>query len=266
MVRACSVLAGFAVCGAMAAVASVPANASDGSKPEFSFNLGVTTDYIFRGFSQTGRGPTGQGGVDMTWGMFYAGVWASGVDFGDVGAPSFKKVAHVEVDFYAGFKPVLGPVTFDFGVIYYAYPNARDPSVEELDYVELKAGASVSPWKGGEVSGNFFYSPEYTGKTGRVWTIEAGFSQELPAIGSVTPTFSALVGYQKGRTTDYADVFVNSLKTSYTYWNAGVEFAWEKFTFDVRYWDTNVPKAGGFCDGTPFPCDGRVVGSVKFTY
>ena len=35
-------------------------------------------------------------------------------------------VANVEVDFYAGIKPVLGPVTFDLGVIHYAYLGGHD--------------------------------------------------------------------------------------------------------------------------------------------
>ena len=76
--------------------------------------------------------------------------------------------------FIAGLKPVFGPVSFDLGVIYYTYPHAND-SGAELNFFEVKAGASVSPWKDGTIGGTVFYSPEYTGEIGDVWTFERGF-------------------------------------------------------------------------------------------
>jgi hypothetical protein len=30
----------------------------------------------------------------------------------------------------------------------------------------------------------------------------------------------------------------------YTYWNAGLALSVEKFTFDFRYWDTNIQDDG----------------------
>jgi uncharacterized protein (TIGR02001 family) len=91
--------------------------ADEGRKFAYSWNLGVTSDYIFRGISQNRRNPAVQGGVDMTYGIFYAGIWGSDVNFGQ--NPDGTSVANVEVDYYAGIKPVLGPVTFDLGVIHY---------------------------------------------------------------------------------------------------------------------------------------------------
>ncbi len=51
-------------------------------KPEarrctFGANTALTTDYVFRGISQSAEGAAVQGGFDATCGMFYAGVWAS---------------------------------------------------------------------------------------------------------------------------------------------------------------------------------------------
>ncbi len=230
----------------------------------YSFNLGITSDYIFRGISQTARAPTGQGGVDLTYGTFYAGAWASGLDFGQVGG---KNIANAELDLYFGFKPVVGPVTFDLGLIYYAYPGARD-SAAELNYLELKAGASASPWKDATLGATVFFSPEYTGETGKAWTLEGSFSQTLPKFGSVTPSFSALIGYQKGDTAAYRTFIANG-SNDYIYWNAGMTFGWEKFSLDLRYWDTNISNTGGFCDGSAtgvLQCDGRFMGTLKFTY
>src|SRR5512145_3332091 len=45
-----------------------------------SANVGVTTDYVFRGISQSGEDAAVQGGVDLTCGKFYLGTWASSID------------------------------------------------------------------------------------------------------------------------------------------------------------------------------------------
>src|SRR5262245_49551552 len=63
-------------------------------KPEprrctFSANAALTTDYVFRGCSQSAEGAAVQGGFDATCGMFYAGVWASSLNFGDLYHGSF---------------------------------------------------------------------------------------------------------------------------------------------------------------------------------
>ena len=98
-------------------------------KLSWSASLTGTSDYVFRGISQTDEDPTIQGSVGLGYGMFYAGGWGSGLDFGS------SSDAELEVDWYAGIKPTwehspLGPVSFDFGVIYYTYPGANDSGAE----------------------------------------------------------------------------------------------------------------------------------------
>ena len=73
------------VLGMMAAVAlaSLPAV----SYAQLAFNVGATTDYRYRGISQSRVKPALQGGVDYAAGAFYVGAWASTIkwikDFGD---------------------------------------------------------------------------------------------------------------------------------------------------------------------------------------
>ncbi|HEU0289159.1 MAG TPA: TorF family putative porin, partial [Burkholderiales bacterium] len=90
----------------------------------FSANAALATEYVFRGFSQTAQGPAIQGGFDATCGIFYAGVWASNLDFGvvTVGGPD-QVVANIEIDAYAGVKFTTGKLAWDVGIIYYGYPN-----------------------------------------------------------------------------------------------------------------------------------------------
>jgi uncharacterized protein (TIGR02001 family) len=242
----------------------------------FSANAALTTDYVFRGMSQTQEGPAIQGGFDATCGMFYAGVWASSLDWGAAPKGGIDNTAaSIEMDWYGGVKFNTGKVAWDLGIIYYSYPNAasnlntspaagRDPN-----YVELKVNASGEVWKGGTLGGTVYFSPDYQYETGNVWTLEGSFSQTLPVIfGRFTPTFSALIGYQFAD--DKKALYIGNVtddKDHYTYWNAGVTFALDKnWSVDVRYWDTNIGNGASCTQGTLFSCDERVVGTLKFTY
>ncbi len=245
----------------------------DAPKPEprrcnLSANVGLTTEYVFRGYSQTAEGPAVQGGFDATCGIFYAGVWASNLDWG--GDFAGNDIANIEMDWYLGIKPVTGKITWDLGVIYYSYPNSADFIVgRDNNYVELKLGASAEIWKDGTAGIVAYFSPDYQYEVDRVWTFEASFAQVLPKVSIFTPTFSALVGYQTGHGTDYASITGNG-DTEYWYWNAGLTLGFhEKWSVDFRYWDTSLDSnAGGsaWCKGQIFQCDERFVATLKFTY
>ena len=240
-------------------------------------NFAGTTEYVFRGFSQSAEKWTVQAGVDLTYKLFYAGIWASGLDFGDDPIRPGQDIAHSEIDYYFGIKPVVGRFTFDLGAIYYTYPRAFDIGgaavFRELDYVELKAGASTEIWKDGTLGVTVFYSPNYTNDTGAVWTVEGAFAQVLPKIRDVVPTFSALIGYQAGDDVRFAGAVANG-DDNYLYWNAGVNFGFgDRFSLDFRYWDTNIKSNNavgggidGFCTGRVLQCDERFVGTAKVTY
>lgn len=96
-----------------------------------SGNVGVYSEYVFRGITQSDESPALQGTLNFGQATdFYAGVWGSNVDFND------GDEAQLEIDLYAGYKWPLGPVTLDIGAIYYAYPGAD--SGFDYDYVEGK--------------------------------------------------------------------------------------------------------------------------------
>jgi uncharacterized protein (TIGR02001 family) len=93
-------------------------------------NLTITTDYRFRGISQTFGsgffvpGPAIQGGIDYAHSSgFYAGNWNS-----NVSGNTFPNGASIEMDFYAGFKKSFdNDLGIDIGTIYYYYPGAKYP-------------------------------------------------------------------------------------------------------------------------------------------
>jgi uncharacterized protein (TIGR02001 family) len=253
-----------AIAGPAAAGGSLKDAPADDRKFTWSITVGGTTDYVFRGVSQNSEDPAAQGSLDLGYGIFYAGVWASNINFDD--APK----ATAEVDWYFGIKPVWGPLTFDFGGIYYSYPGAGSAAnfngdVEGLNYFELKAGVSATPLKNLTLGVTGYYSPDYAFSTGAVWTVEGTAAYELPKFWIFTPTIGGTFGYQKGDSGDGYSVD-GTAKDDYTYWNAGLTLAVDKITLDFRYWDTNIGTAAGgtVCANTGL-CDERFVFSAKIT-
>lgn len=227
----------------------------------YAFNLGVTSQYIFRGYSQTSGEPTLQGGADFGYGIFYAGTWASGIEYGGLPSTGDGTYSGTEVDLYAGLRPKWGTAIFDFGAIYYWYPVGNDLLVP-LNYVELKAGV------GGEIVDNLttgvtvYWSPDFSAGTGSVWTIEGAAAYAFHQVGIFTPSLSGTFGYETGSETDWKTLFANG-DDSYLYWNAGLTLAVGGISFDFRYWDTNLSNAGDFCTGAFFQCDAQFAFTTK---
>lgn len=228
------------------------APADEGRKFTWSFNVAGTSDYVYRGVSQNMEDPALQVGIDVGYGIFYAGFFGSNVDF-VAGSGGFASGdATWEATYYGGIKPTWGPLTFDLGVIYYTYPGAPDQAAE-LDFLEIKGGISGSIQKL-SLSGIVYYSPEYTAETGQTWTLEGIAGYELPAFGPFTPTISGTIG---------TTLFDDDSTLDYVYWNAGIAFAIDKLTLDFRYWDTNSDGAD-FCANAGL-CDERFVFTAKVT-
>lgn len=205
---------------------------------EFSWSVTGTgtSDYIFRGLSLSDEKPVFQASIDGSYGIWYFGAWGSILNE-QSGDP-------VEIDFYTGIKPTLGPVTFDFGVVYYTYFWADEPG--DLDYVELKAGLSYEPIKNLTVKPVFWWVPDQSNAVEQ-FTIEGTLAYALPQVGIFAPTVSGLVGY-----TEADDLSLYTVTDGYTYWNAGLSLGVEKFTFDFRYWDTDLDDGAGLISDERF--------------
>lgn len=224
-----------ASCAALAAALATVAMAGSASAQEtsFSFNAGVTSDYVFRGASQTLEEPALQAGMDLTWGSFYAGTWVSNIDFGDS--------TDAEIDFYGGVRGEAGGFAFDFGAVGYAYTNVPDGA--DYSYVEFKAAASraIGP---ATVGAAIYVSPDFFGVDDEATYVELNASF-APA---EKWTVSGAVGQQ------WLDV-----SDDYATWNVGASYAiTENLIADVRYHDTDVDNVDVY--------DGRVVGSLKVVF
>lgn len=211
------------------------------ARPTCGANVALTTDYVFRGESQSDEHAAIQGGYDCEYSMFYVGVWASNVDFGDD--------TNIEVDVYGGIKHTFDKVEVDLGLIYYAYPDASDNN--DQDYLEVKLGLSGDIVDNVSLSGTVYYSDDYYNGSGEAFIYEGGVSIGLGTYGGFSPTLTALIGQ-----IDFDDD-VN--QQDLAYWNAGVEIGFaEKFTLDLRYWGTDD-------DVTPIR-DDRFVATVSSSW
>ena len=92
-----------------------------------SYNVGVVSDYRYRGISQSRLQPALQGGVDYAdKSGFYVGAWGSTIKFiKDTGTtystPGVK--GSTELDIYGGFKGAAGGVAYDVGFLRYQYTS-----------------------------------------------------------------------------------------------------------------------------------------------
>lgn len=96
---------------------------------DLSGSAALTSDYLFRGISQTQGDPAAQAGFKMAGGSgIYGSVWGSTVEFpGDTGASA-------EIDYVVGWGGAINDDwTVDVNVTYFDYPSAR----VDLDYAEL---------------------------------------------------------------------------------------------------------------------------------
>jgi uncharacterized protein (TIGR02001 family) len=142
--------------------------ASSAATAEVSGNVGVVTDYLFRGITQTG-GPAIQGGIDYAHSSgLYAGTWASNVAFAGGGGAT-----GTEQDFYAGFAKEFGAFGVDVGVIYYWYPEeGEDKATGASQFSTVEAGITLSL---GPVALSYHYADKAKFFLGDGLAGEAGF-------------------------------------------------------------------------------------------
>jgi len=207
---ACAVIAG-------SVLAQTPAPAPAPAAPPtpdntITANVGIFSQYIFRGLSQTAGKPAVQGGFDWAHSSgFYAGTWGSNIswleDFG------LYTKSSLEWDFYGGYKnnfPGSDDWNYDVGTLYYYYPGTQVSGAPSAQTWEIY-GAIGWKWVSFKTSynlKNYFAVPDTDG----TWYFD------LSGTYPIGDTGWALVGHV-GR----ADVHGVSI-ASYTDWKAGFSY------------------------------------------
>lgn len=135
MTSECPVL-GFGV-SCLVLVASALVVTSNARAGEMTGNATLTSDYVWRGSSQTLEKPAVQAGVKFSQDGFYASAWGSNVEF----APELS--ANSEFDLAVGWAGKFGDDwALDVSVLRYVYPG----TTVDLDWNELNAAVTWRDW------------------------------------------------------------------------------------------------------------------------
>jgi uncharacterized protein (TIGR02001 family) len=219
-----------------AAVATTPVAAQSTSAipGSFSANVALTSEYLFRGLSQTDDAPAIQGGFDYEVEVakpasFYLGVWGSNVDFNEGAGVDG---ATIEIDYYGGIKGSYADTGFswDAGFIYYTYPGAN--SGLDYDFWELQAALGYD-FGVAAVTASINYSPENFGKSGE--SLYPKFAVDVPVPGVKG---LALSGYVAKQYIEDVSAFGTN---DYVEWNFGASYnVADLFDIALNYSDTDV--------------------------
>jgi uncharacterized protein (TIGR02001 family) len=127
------------LCGCMAVASSAQAGTSG--------SVALTSDYIFRGVSQTNQKPAVQAGIEYAADSgFYAGAWGSNISWlSDLSSTAAPLSSSLELDLYGGYRGKFSDaVSYDVGLLYYAYPGSFPAGFNSADTTELYAGVTLA--------------------------------------------------------------------------------------------------------------------------
>lgn len=232
------------------ASAQTPA-AAPASDHTLTGNIGLYSQYIFRGLTQTNKEPALQGGFDYSHSSgLYAGTWGSNVSWLRDGG-GYNAGGSLEWDFYGGFKGTFGKsdFTYDLGLLYYWYPGDATPGFVKANTLEAY-GALGWKWITAK------YSHSLSNKTFAVTDSRGTYYFEINAdipVGDTGLTVNLHWGKQKFD----GNGGVNDNLFSYKDYKIGVSYALPKdFTIGAFYSDTsgaNNLGYGSVSEGGVFP-------------
>lgn len=230
--------------------------ATPSSPHTVTYNVGLYSQYIFRGLAQTGEELALQGGVDYSHSSgFYLGSWASNISW--LEDDGLYKNSSLELDLYGGYASTFGDsgVGYNIGLLQYIYPGDKNSGTgyKKAETTELYAALSYG-WAQAKIS---YGLTDIFGVKNSDGSYYAELNANIP-LGGTGFTAIAHVGYQ-----DFAGSANNNL--SYTDWKLGASKAFANgVTAGAYYTDTNSSKgdssAAGYVDGS-----GTYLGDSAFT-
>jgi hypothetical protein len=245
---------------------------------DLAFGAGLTSDYIFRGITQSNHNPSVNAYFEPRYNVspylqLYAGVAGSSI--------SFPNRAAAEIDGYGGIRPTFGPLSLDFGGIVYWYPGGTcyngslapvfgtdclengylpvngNVIKKDLTFWEVYAKGTYAVNDQVSIGGTAFYSPSVLNSGANGTYVTGGAKLTAPSaampegwglylsgdagkwfLGTSDAFYCTQVGVP-GCTAP----FPNGIPyKSYTTWNVGIAITKSVFTLDFRYFDTDMNK------------------------
>jgi len=208
---------------------------------EISSTITLTSDYDFRGFTQTAQDPALQASLDWSADSgLYVGAWASNVDFGP-GTDS-----DIELDLYAGYNiEVTDELSYDIGGVYYTYFSDGD----DVDFPEIYAAVNYK-----DFTGKLWYSWDFGNTSESAWYLEANYSIPLPQDFSI----ALHAGYSGG---DYWDDPSFGFEEYFDY-SIGVAKTLGNFELMLKWVDGSDFRSANNTPGDVFSSDSRAIFSI----
>lgn len=242
-------------------IASALLATSSAAMAEISGNVALTSDYVFRGVSQTDSQLAIQGGFDYEHESgLYVGTWASNVDSTFLGgcAAGDCDDPQIELDVYAGYGMELANgVGLDFGVLQYIYPGGDGipaPANSSPDTTEFYVGASY---------GDFSVQLNYADELSFIWSNESAWYLSLGYETTLVNDIGLAihVGHSFGDAWDVSTPSASSVgfPDSYTDWSVGVSKNVAGVDLGLTYTDSNGDDSTMFGD----LADSRIVFSIS---
>ena len=189
---------------------------------EFSATVAFTTDYVYRGISQTSEDVALQSSLDWNHDSgVYVGMWGSNIDFKDGSS-------QLELDVYGGYASEYEGISYDVFILGYLYPGA-DRDLDQ-DFVEFTMALGYD-FGLASVSTSIAISPDFYGGTGVGAHIAGGVGVPIPIEMLTEYSVAADVNYA------YQDIEDGG---SYSHWNAGLTAEVYGFGLDLRYVGNDV--------------------------
>jgi uncharacterized protein (TIGR02001 family) len=203
---------------------------------QFSAKAGIASDYIYRGTTLSDRKPAVGAGIEATYHWLYAGATAASV--------KLPTDPSAEITVSGGVRPTWGPVEFDLGATYFAYPGeAPGGPTNGIEYWEAAFRAVAPVGESFRVAAGYAYSPNVSNTGAWSQYAAAGFGFEVPARllpPDVAVAFTTAAGYSWfGR---QALALGGFELPAYLNWQAGVTFTHKFLNIDLRYYDTNLSR------------------------
>ena len=228
------------ILAALAAPCIAMADDAPAPTPSVTANVSLTSNYLYRGISQSGGKPALQGGFDYTHSSgFYAGAWGSSISW--IGDSGLAKNAGLELDTYLGFRNSFATdFNYDVGFLRYNYPGTylspMPPGMAKADTNEVYG---LIGWKW--LSLKYSYSLGDTfGVASAQGTDYIDLSANYP-IPDTTYTLGAHYGRQ-----DYKGPYAGSGATSLSYDDYRLSVAKDlgsNFSLSLTYSKTNATAA-----------------------
>lgn len=244
-------------CVLAAAFAAPDVSAAESTEHTFTGNVGLFSQYIFRGLTQTDRDPALQGGFDYSHASgLYLGTWASNISWlKDFGA--YDRGGSLEWDFYGGYKSTIGKSDFgyDVGLLYYWYPGSPVPGGIKANTLEVY-GALRWKW----LTAKYSYSLD--DKTFGVRNSDGTWYLDLSANVPITDKLALQAHWGKQEFKGRSGGVSNDAQASYEDWKVGATYALPmSFTVGGFYSDTDMSAR----QRSFYTANGRFIGRNTFT-